>query len=821
MKDAVEALLRDVRYAFRRLLATPGTSLIAALSLALGIGANTALFSFVNALFLKPLPLARPSELVALYTTDPAFPGFAPSSYPNFLDYRSDRSLFSGLAASRNVEVTLGERGADLEQAQGAVVSADYFDILGVRPQLGRFFVAEEEQGGHAVAVLSDRLWQRRFHADPAIPGKTVRVNGRSFVIVGVAPPGFSGPGRLLAHELWLPMGARQGIIGAPLISWFELRDALMIDVLGRLRPGISFAQARTGVGALAHRLDLAYPQANHGRGATLLPLSQSALNANTRERDLRLAWFLMIMVGLVLALACTNVANLLLTRALGRRREIAIRIAIGAESGHLLRQLLTESLLLAFLGGACGLLLGAWGRRLLWTFRPPNIPATLDVGFDFRVLLFTLALTVLTGVLFGLVPALQIRRPDLVSALKAASTPPPSRSSLGGLGARTATVVGQVAFSLLLLIGTGLFLRSLERASHIDPGFDAPHLLAVSFNLETVGYDTTRALDFCRRARETVSTLPTVRGASVGLDRPMNWGLGGRFFIPGRDIPSPREGTAARSNGVDPSYFSTLGIPILRGRAFTDADRPDGQPVVIINRTLADRFFAGIDPLGQHLQFLGIQVPFEIVGVAADAKYAALGEDPMSYVYFPLTQTLAGETTLYVRTHGDPAVARDSVRRAVQELDPNLPLVSVKTFPEVLAQSLWASRAGAVLLALFGLLGLVLATVGTYGVMAYAVDQRRREIAIRMSIGEPRRGILARVLRQGMGLVAAGLVLGFATALLTTRLVAAFLYGVSPYDFLTFLAAPLLLTAAAFLATLVPARRATGVDPLTLLRGE
>jgi len=818
MKNSLEGLLRDLRYAGRRLLATPGTTLIAALSLALGIGANTALFSFVNALFFKPLPLTRPEELVALYTTDPAFPGFAPSSYPNFLDARNDHSVFAGLAASLNVEVSLGESGPDREQVAGAVVSADYFNVLGLHPQRGRFFLAEEEQAGHPVVVLSDRLWRRRFHADPAIAGKLVRLNGRPFVIIGVAPPGFAGPGRLLAQELWLPIGARQGIVGAPLVNWFDFRDSLMLDVLGRLRPGMGLDRARAGVSSLGHRLEQTYPQENHARGMTLLPLSQSALNANTRDRDLRLAWFLMTMVGLVLALACTNVANLLLTRALGRRREIAIRIAIGADSGHLVRQLLTESLLLALLGGACGLLLGAWGRHLLWAFRPPNIPGTLDVSFDARVLLFTLALTLLTGVLFGLVPALQIRRPDLVPALKAASTPPPVRR---GLSLRTVTVVGQVAFSLLLLIGTGLFLRSLESASHIDPGFDAPHLLAVSFNLEGAGYDPVRALDFCRRASETVAALPGVRAAAAGLNRPLSQGLGGGFFIPGRDVPSPREGAAARTNGVDTSYFSTLGIQILRGRPFTLADNADSRPVAVINRTLADRYFTGSDPVGQRLQFLGSQLQVEIIGVVADVKYSGLGEEPRPYIYFPLAQALAGETTLYVRTQGDPAAALAGVRSAVQALDPNLPLVRVTTLPTVLAQSLWASRAGAALLALFGILGLVLATVGTYGVMSYAVDQRRREIAIRMAIGEPRSGILARVLRHGMGLVAAGLALGFGTALLTTRLVAAFLYGVSPYDLLTFLAAPLLLAAAAFCATLVPARRATAVDPLTLLRGE
>ncbi|HZF07711.1 MAG TPA: ABC transporter permease [Thermoanaerobaculia bacterium] len=822
----MDGLLRDARYAWRRLLATPGTSLLAILSLGLGIGANTALFNLVDALFLKPLPLARPGELAALYTTDPVFRGFAPSSYLNFLDYQNDRSVFSGLAAALAVEVTLGGHAADAadtaepERVPGAIVSAGYFGVLGVRPQLGRFFLpdeARERGGGPSVVVLSDGCWRRRFHADPAIVGRALLLNGRPFAVLGVAASGFAGHRLLLAPELWVPMSTRREIVAGPLLDWFGFRDALMLDLVGRLRPGIGLAQAQARVRTLARRLEQAYPKENHGRGAALLPLSAAALDPNTRARDVRLAAFLLVMVGLVLALACTNVANLLLARALGRRREIATRIALGAGRRHLLRQLWSESLLLSLLGGGAGLLLGVWGRRLLWAFRPPSVPATLDVAFDLRVLLFTLVLSLLTGVLFGLAPALHASRPDLATALKSGGAPPPRH----GLGARTLPVVGQVAFSLLLLLGTGLFLRSLARATRIDPGFDAPHLLALSFNLEAQGYDPVRALDFCRRASEAVAALPGVRSAAAGLNRPLNQGLGGSFFLVGRSSPPPREGAAARVNGVDPGYFSTLGIPLLRGRSFTAADRADGRPVAIVNQTLARRYFAAESPLGQRLQFVGTEAAMEIVGVVADAAYSGLGEAPRPYVYFPLAQGMSGETTLYVRTHGDPAAALGSVRRAVRGLDPNLPLAGVTTLPDVLAQSLWAPRAGAALLALFGLLGLVLATSGTYGVMSYAVDQRRREIGIRLAIGERRSGILARVLSQGMGLVAAGLALGLAAAFGTARLVAAFLYGVSPYDPLTFLVAPLLLAGAAFLATLVPARRATAVDPLAVLRSE
>jgi predicted permease len=813
----MEDLIRNVRYAWRQLLARPAFTLIAGLSLALGIGANVTLFTYVNAIFLHPLPVERPAELVALYTTDADFPGYIESSYLNLRDLRADRALFSGVAMSMQARVTLRAAGGDPERLLGEIVSSDYFQVLGVRPALGRAFVPhdDEQLGAHPEVVLSHDLWERRFGADRGILGRQLTLNGMKFTVVGVAGEGFHGTNALADRQIWLPLSMRKGIVGAPQIDWFKERAGLMLTAVARLAPGIGPRQAAATLTAVAETLRREYPDDNKGRGATLVPLAQASLNPNTRGRYVLAGWFLMTMVALVLALACANVANLLLARTLARQREIAVRIAMGVGRGRLVEQLFTENLLLAALGGCAGLVLAVWGRRLLWVFRPATLPENLDLSFDPRVIGFAVAITLLTGVLFGLVPALQTVRTDVVGALK--NMMPPPRRQLS----RNALVIGQIALSLLLLIGTGLFLRSLRQAEQIDPGFAADRLLVLSVNPGAEGYDDRRALDYCRRAAERAAAVPGVRAAALGINRPLEQGLGGRFFIEGRQSPSPRDGAGVRTTAVDPAYFAALGIPVLRGRAFTAVDREGGAPVVLINQTLAKRFWRTDDPVGSHLRFVGSPAKLEVVGVVADAKYGALGEAAQGYLYFPLAQSFGGEATIYVRTEKDPAGVLASVRDAVRDLDPNLPLTGVHPVAEILAQSLWAPRAAAAILAFFGLLGLVLATLGTYGVMSYAVDRRRREIGICLALGAQRSDILARILRQGLTLAALGLALGLAAALFTTRLVASFLYGVSPFDPLTFLAAAAALALVATCATLIPARRATAIDPLASLRAE
>jgi predicted permease len=818
----LDDLLRDLRFALRLLARTPAVTLVAIASLALGIGVNVALFTFVKAVFLQPLPIARPAEVVGLYTTDAVYPGLLQSSYLNLQDFAADRAVFSGLAATLVVPLSLagerGERGGEAERLSAEIVSASYFRVLGVPPLLGRDFTQGEDGrlGAHAEAILSAAFWRRRFGADRAVLGRTLVLNGHPFTVVGVAAAGFNGTNPFALRDLWVPMSMRRQVVAPPLRDWFERRNSLMLDAVARLAPGVSVERAKAAVHTLAANLEREYPKDDRARGMEIEPLTP--LHPSARKLVSRVAGFLMSMVALVLALAAANVANLLLSRALARRREIAIRLAIGAGRARLLRQLMTESLLLALLGGAAGLLVAFLGRRLLWAVRPPTWPETLNIAFDARVLAFALAITVATGLLFGIAPALQTVRAGLVTALKSQATARPGRF---GLGLREILVAVQIALSLVLLIGTGLFLRSLIQAQRIDPGIAADRLLVASFDLSASGYDDARGQELCRRLVELVEGLPGVRSASVAVNRPLALGHGGRFYLAGHTVPTVEEGAAVSTNGVDAHYFRTLGIPLLRGRPFRDADTEKAPAVAIVNQTLADRYLPGENPIGQRLRFIGADDVIEIVGVARDSKYGALGEPPRPYVYFPLAQDFGGETTLYVSAAADPGGLLQVVRRTVHALDPALALANERTVSSLLSQSLWAPRAGAALLTLFGLLGLVLATVGTYGVIGYTVEQQRREIGIRMALGARRRDVVLRVLRRSLALAALGLAAGLAAAFLCSRLVASVLYSASALDPATFLLAPLLLATAAALASLLPARRAARVDPIRVLRAE
>ncbi len=815
----MEDLVRDLRFALRLLARTPAVTLVAVASLALGIGANIALFTFVKAVFLQPLPIARPAEVVGLYTTDAVYPGLLQSSYLNLRDYAADRAVFSGLAATLVVPLSLaGGGGGEAERLNAELVSASYFRVLGVPTLFGRDFTQGEDEklGAHPEAVLSAAFWRRRFGGDRAVLGRTLVLNGHPFTVVGVAAEGFNGTNPFALRDLWVPMSMRREAAPPPLRDWFERRNSLLLDAVARLAPGVSVERARAAVHALAANLEREYPQDDRSRGMEVMPLTP--LHPSARRLVSLVAGFLMSMVALVLALAAANVANLLLARALARRREIAVRLAIGAGRGRLMRQLMTESLLLAFLGGAAGLLLALLGRRLLWAIRPPTWPETLDIAFDGRVLGFALAVTLATGLLFGLAPALQTVRAGLVAALKSQEA---ARRGRLGLGLREVLVIAQIALSLLLLIGAGLFLRSLIQAQRIDPGIAAGNLLVASFDLSASGYDDARGQVLCRRIAEQAAALPGVRAASVAVNRPLALGRGGRVYLLGHAVPAPDKGVPVSTNGVDPNYFRTLGIPVLRGRAFRDADTAKAPPVAIVNQTLADRYLPGENPIGQRLRFVGDTDVNEIVGVVRDSKYGALGEEPRPYVYFPLAQDFGGETTLYVNATGDPGALLQPLRRTVQALDPALPLTNLRTMSSVFSQALWAPRAGAALLTLFGLLGLILATVGTYGVMGFTVEQQRREIGIRMALGALRGDVVLRVLRRSLALTAAGLAAGLAAAFLCSRLVASVLYGIGALDPATFLLAPLILAAAAALASLLPARRAARVDPVRVLRTE
>ncbi|MBI3450515.1 MAG: ABC transporter permease [Acidobacteria bacterium] len=814
--------MQDLRYAARQLSRSPGFTTVAVLSLALGIGANTAIFSLVNAVFLKSLPVEEPARVVNVYTTDVKNAGGAlnllPISYPNFEDYRDGATSFTSLAATMAAGVNVASGTGDPEQVFGLLVSSNYFDMLGVKIRQGRGILPEEDTKprGRAVVVLTDRYFKRRFAGDPALVGSQIRLNGRQFTVVGVTPPGFNGTGALGGPSLFVPIMMQADFI--PGDGRILLRRGLISNVLGRLKPEVTLVAAEAEMRTIAARLEREYPDANTGRSVRLVSLPESAINPNQRGLFLRSGGLLMTVVALVLLIACANIANLLLGRATERRKEIAIRLSLGAGRARIVSQLLTESLLLALAGGAVGLGVAQWGRDLLLAFRPPFInPEDLPLTLDLRVLLFTLAVALATGFLFGLAPALRASNPSIAAHLN-------ERSSLEGghrrlFGARGLLVMAQVALSLVALVGSGLFLRSLGRAQTIDLGFDSDHTSVLSFDVAAEGYDQPRGEQFQRAVLEKVSHLPGVAAATLGSNAPLAGGTMRSIYPEGLESSPDRNGILVLIDNVAPGYFETLRIPILKGRDFTDQDRMGVPHVVVINEAMADRFWPGVDPIGRRFRFYHENDPYEIVGVAKTIKYIAAGEDPRPYLYLPMRQVYTGVSTVFVRAEGDPAAALGVARKAVQEMDQNLPIVGAATVRELVDQGFWAARMGAGLLAIFGGLAVVLAAIGIYGVMSFTVNQRTREIGIRMAMGADPGNVVRLILRQGMLPVLTGVGVGLAAAFTIARLVADLLFGVSAADPVTYVVVPVLLALVALLATWLPARRAAAVDPLVALR--
>ncbi|HSG40250.1 MAG TPA: ADOP family duplicated permease, partial [Thermoanaerobaculia bacterium] len=596
-----------------------------------------------------------------------------------------------------------------------------------------------------------------------------------------------------------------------------EKRRATSLGVVGRLADDVGLERAEAEMRGIASRLAEEYPDDNKSRNVALVPLLQTSVHPDERGIYVRAGALLASMVGLVLLIACANVANMLLVRASGRRREIAVRLALGAPRGRLIRQLLTESLVLALLAGALGLLIAAWAQRLIAAFQIPFLPETLDFGLDGRVLAFTLGLSLLTGFLFGLVPALQSSRPSLVPALKQGADASPG-SPGRKLGLRQILVAAQVSLSLVALIAALLFLRSLTNAQRIEPGFDRERLLLVSFNLDNLGYDEPRGEALLTGLVERVKSLPGVRSAAVGENLALyDSGLYRTATIEGQ---SEEDGPViAQTNSVDSGYFETMGIRILQGRPFTEADRSGVKRVAIVNKTMAEEGWPGQNPVGRRLRLKPTDDVFEVVGVAADIKYNTLGEDPKSYLYMPIQQTYSPAVTLHVRTSGAPADLAGDVRGVVREMAPGLPAPEVQTMDDVIDALLWAPRAGATLLTVFGTVALLLALIGIYGVTSYLVSQRRREIGIRMALGARRSDVLRFFLGRGMAVVAAGLVIGLLSALALSRLAASLLFGIQARDPLAFGAAALVLALTALLANYVPARRAAAVPPVEVIR--
>jgi predicted permease len=824
----MSTLLRDVKHGARLIAKSPGFTVAAVLSLALGIGANTTIFTLINAVLLHPLPVDDPAELVSVFTTDERNSGgqlgFLQLSPMNYRDLRDKNEVFSGLAAHAGLPLNITGGTGNPEQVFGEIVTGNYFGVLGARPLVGRVFLPDEDRnpGEKLVCVLGYGEWQKRFGGDPSIVGRTISLNEQQFTVLGVMPKGFKGTNAIGAPALWVPYMTYPQTVNGFFLELLrpDSRRGLAFNVTGRLKPGVTVQQAEANLKTIARQLEQEYPNENKGRNVTLVPLAQATINPGFRSNLVAAGGLLMTIVGLVLLIACANVANLLLARASARQREIALRLSLGASRLQLIRQLLTEGTMLAVMGGVAGLLLAYWAQGALWSFRPPFLQAdAIDIQPDLRVLLFTLGVALATGLLFGLAPAVQASRPNLVTELKENPSAPASSRRLFSL--RNMLVATQIALSLVALIGAGLFLRSLQNAQRIRPGFDMDRLAVMSFDLGAQGYTEERGRQFQQRVLEQVSAVPGVESATLASTVPLfNGGFARTVFLEGQDASDRRSGRLVQITIAGSRYLETVGVPLLRGRTISDQDQPNTPAAVVINETMAKRFWPDVDAIGKRFKFFGQENFQQVVGIAKDSKYNFIGEEPTPFIYQPMTQVYSPQVSLFVRS-ANPSSVIGTVRGEVQQLNRNLPLTGVFTLSDIVDQSLWAPRMGASLLAVFAGLSLVLAVIGIYGVMAYSVSQRTRELGIRMALGANRGDVVRLVVLQGLKLTIAGVLVGLAVSLAVTRLIVNMLFGVSPTDILTFSVVPAVLALAALGASYLPALRATRIDPLVALRSE
>ena len=822
----IDALAKDVRFALRMLAKSPGFAAVAVLTLGLGIGANAAIFSVVNTFLLRPLPVRDPGRLVVLHTASASGTNGV-VSYPDYRSYREQcGDVFDGMLGHELIHVALGH-GDDNELIWGEIVTGDYFEVLGVEPSPGRGFRPEEDgaPGAHPVVVLGSGLWKRSFNADPRIVGSSVTINGHGFTVVGVAPEGFPGTTFGLQMDLWVPM-AMFPVVMPDGRTLLESRGARWLNAVARLKHGVTIEAAGAAVSTVARRLEAAYPQDNAGVTVGLVPEREARFPVEARDPIALGAALALVVVGLVLLIACANVANLLLARSAARRREIGIRLALGAGRGRLVRQLLTESLLLSVLGGGAGLLLALWASDLLLAFKPP-IPYTLAIDYapDARVIVFTTVMALFTAAIFGLAPALHASRTDLLSVLKGDARvggAPGGRRLRPAL--RSVLVVSQIALSLVVLSCAGLFLKSLRNAGTIDPGFETRRVLLGTFDVALLGYSEDRGRAFYRDLVERVTALPGVVSASLAENLPLddNWNDVGPIVAEGQPYPADGRGIAAEFSVIAPGLARTLGVPLLRGRDFDEHDDADAPAVALINEALAEHLWPGQDPIGRRLRIGLPDAPLrQVVGVVGDIKYRTLGEGARPFVWRPVAQTYRSQMSILVRTSAHPAGLIEPVRRAVRALDPALPVYGLKTMATHMGHALWWTRMGATLSATFGGLALLLAAVGLYGVVSYSVAQRTREIGIRMALGARRADVLRLVVGQGMLLVLAGTAAGLLAALAAGRVVSSLLYDVGAFEPLTLLSIAAILCGASLLATWLPARRAARVDPMVALRHE
>ena len=810
--------LQDFRYALRQLRKSPGFAAVAVLTLALGLGANSAIFSVIDAVLLRPLPFHAPSSLVVVKPTEPGRRDEIGVSYPTFLDWRAQNHVFEGLSVFRQDDFTLTGRG-EPAHVIGAVVSANLFSVLGVVPAIGRDFIPGEDQpiGTGLPIILSHSLWQNRFGSDPKIVGQSLTLSGQTFAVVGVMPVSFQFPVQRTPVEFWTTIALdAQSVNGSPPMT--AQRGAGYLDVIARVKPQVTVEIAQTEMAGIQGGLNRQYPE-NRPKGISLVP-EADAVVGNMRQG----LFVLLGAVGLVLLIACANLSNLLLARAANRTKEISVRAALGATRWMIVRQLLAESLLLAAAGAAAGLGLAAWGIKLLTALAPGDLPRITESGLNLQVLMFTALIAVLTSVLFGLVPALQAARPELVASLNEGGRSGTDSVARGRL--RSALIVTEMALAVVLLVGAGLLLRSLLGLGRVDPGFAKDHV--ITFGLDLPGrYGQPQRVAFYRSLLEEIRATASVRSASAAFPLPLSADdIKTSFEVEGRPMKRS-ELPVTTLHIIDREYFRTLGILLLSGREFNLQDDVAGAtPAVIISARLARQAFPGEDPIGRRIK-PGISSgdsgePMRVVvGVVGDVKAEGLAALPISESYVPYAQLPFAPMSLVVRTDIAPGNIVPTLTREVQSLDSTLPLLHVKTLDEYVDDSIVGTRFETFLLGAFGVLAFVLTAVGLYGVISYTVVQRKREMGIRLALGADRTAIVGMVVKNGTLLACAGALIGLAAAFLLTRLMASLLFGVGPTDPLTFLSVPIALITVAMLASYVPARRAANVDPMLALRYE
>ena len=816
----MDSIIKDVRYAVRGLLKRPAFVVVAVVTLALGIGANTAIFSLVNTVLLRSLPVENPNEIVSVSVRGKNDSMMA-MSYPNYKDYRDQNQALSGLLIYRFAPLSLSRAGNN-ERVWAYEVSGNYFDVLGVKAFRGRTFLPEEDKTklSHPVVVLSYDTWQRRFGGDQEIVGKEVVLNDHKFQVVGIAPAEFKGTELIYSPDLWVPASMQSWI--EPGSDYLEKRSVNNFFAVGRLKPGVNARQAEASLNQLALQLGKEYPNDDEGQSIKVLPTG--FIIPELRGAVVSFTWILMAAVALVLLVTCTNLAGLLLARAMDRRREIAIRLAMGANRVRLIRQLLTESILLSLIGGVGGLLLAIWIVRTLLAFKPPiDFPLSMDVNLDWRVLFFSMLISLVTGVVFGLAPALQATKPSLLKSLK-------DNAAQGGAmktRLRSGLVVAQIALSLVVLIGAGLVVRTLQHLQTMNPGFEPKNAMMMSFDLGLQGYDEARGQQFYRQLAQRVQAVPGVKSVGITNSVPLSLNYNSNYvFVEGQPVERGANAPIAMVGTVGPRYFETMVTPIVSGREFTEQDTDKTEKVAIVNETFVKKLMpfarSNEEALNRRFSFRGGDGPFlRVVGVATDGKYFNISEEPRPFAWTAMSQDYTSSASLVVRTNGASEALFGNVRREFQALDPNLPLFDVKTLNEHMNLSLFPARIAAMVLGVFGLVALILSAIGIYGITSYAVAQRTREIGIRMALGAQLGDVLKLVLSHGVKLTIIGVTIGLLGAYLVTRAITSVLYGVSATDPLTFGGVSLLLVSVALLACYVPARKATKVDPLIALRYE